>query len=155
MIVDGKDHDMVVVAYAFHLYHYQVSEHAAYGAAGGHPEDFAPLDAFELAHLLCDGGLDAEAVVGDPRTVWQHACQAASEGRVTLVRAGVPGVTDAPLWCFLQGHRGPFTVVTTMLGDEVPIEQGKPISRSFTGQAVIVPVSVPGWAGDWTPYLRC
>lgn len=153
MIVHGKDHDMLMIAYVFNLYGNPIAEQAAYNTATDHPEEYDQLSANDLMLILESGALDTIYVQGDKARVWQTAKWHSAKGHVVLARIHEQTVSDEPLWHLLHDPVGDRIGTLMMHQEPGAAIMAEDIADAFCGEAVIVAHIVPGWKGTWKALL--
>lgn len=149
MIVHDRDHDMLMLAFTFRLYHQPVSEIFAYRVSGDLERCRITMHAEEVTRVLVSGGVEALACSGAPETVWSAAKNAAALGHVVLVLLDDAAASNGAIWHMM--HDRVRDCVGTLIMYDTPgdaIMAGE-IFDAFLGEAVIAAQPVPGWRGSW------
>lgn len=153
MIVNGSDHDMLMMAYVFSLYGDGNSERAALKTAKDDPEDFESLGGTDVATMLSATGLDVALVSGSPKDVVRAARHFSGAGMTVLIKLLQDDESCEPIW-HLVGDVSPDDIATISFHEEDGlVKKGGYIQQFCMGEAVIVMQQVPQWKGSWSALL--
>jgi hypothetical protein len=138
MIVDGKDHDLLMLAYTFCLYGNDDAERTAYEDACRKDPAGPDLDAMNLLARIAAAGYNCLFEGDDPDIAYAVAERGWRTGCPVLVRVLEPSHCDTPRWhLYLGQHDGHMLTLCQDARADRP-RHGEPAYKVLCGEAITI-----------------
>jgi hypothetical protein len=138
MIVDGMDHDLLMLAYTFHLYGDDWAEECALAAARYKDPAEPAIDGPGLIAKLVAAGYSCILEDGDADIAYAAAEAAWRKGWPALVRVFEPSHCDTPCWHLYLGQRDGHMLTVCQDARPDPPPYGASAPKALCGEAIVI-----------------